>query len=429
MAAPKKISLLGCADCPSTKKVKIVASFLGVELVTPAVKVEDVCKDEVFLKKKSPESLPVLEVPGVGFIFQANAINKYLAETNDNKLYAADVYRRSQIDQWVSYAASTIEPAQRAWLAPILWSAPHSEVVDVWAQGQIEKVFKSLNLWLETRSYLANERFSLADISVAVALGPLYQNTLEPKFRNKFPNVNRWFECATSKPQFASVYNVDIAAWCVVARTAKKTAAPKPKKAAADADEEAETPKEDAPKEAPKEDAHGEDAEDVEAQIAADEKAKSKNALDALPKSPFVIDDFKRFYSNNPIDVSMEYLWKNFDNDGWTLWFAKYKHSADLTKLFMSGNLVGGYYQRLDRLRKYCFGCTSVFGVDDNNRIEGCWIVRSKSIPDSFREVDDTELYTWTPVDIAKTEDKDLVKKFFNAEDLDQPCAEWKCFK
>ena len=41
--------------------------------------------------------------------------------------------------------------------------------------------------------------------------------------------------------------------------------------------------------------------EDLEAIAAAEEKAKSKekNPLDLLPPSPFIMDDWKRFYSNN----------------------------------------------------------------------------------------------------------------------------------
>jgi elongation factor 1-gamma len=71
------------------------------------------------------------------------------------------------------------------------------------------------------------------------------------------------------------------------------------------------------------------------------------------------LDAWKRFYSNNETPQSVEYFWQNYDPQGFSLWKVDYKYNDELGAVFMSSNLIGGFFQRLDRARKYgafCWG-------------------------------------------------------------------------
>ena len=60
---------------------------------------------------------------------------------------------------------------------------------------------------------------------------------------------------------------------------------------------------------------------------------------------------FFRFYSNNDEDKSIPYFWEKFDAENYSIWRCDYKYNDELTMVFMSCNLIGGMFQRLDKLR------------------------------------------------------------------------------
>ena len=70
-------------------------------------------------------------------------------------------------------------------------------------------------------------------------------------------------------------------------------------KAAATPAKKEEKKTEEKAKEAPKPKKKAEDDDEEEEESYADEAPKGKNPLDLLPPSKFVLDAWKRFYSNN----------------------------------------------------------------------------------------------------------------------------------
>jgi len=97
--------------------------------------------------------------------------------------------------------------------------------------------------------------------------------------------------------------------------------------------------------------------------------------------SSFVLDAFKRSYSNeDTVTKAIPFFWENFDKEGWSIWKAEYKYKEDLKRIFMSSNLVSGMFQRLDKFRKYGFGSVLILGVDNDNLIEGVWVMRGQEL-------------------------------------------------
>lgn len=116
------------------------------------------------------------------------------------------------------------------------------------------------------------------------------------------------------------------------------------------------------------------------ADAALAQEPKSKDPLDALPKGTFNMDDFKRFYSNEEEAKSIPYFWEKFDPENYSIWFGEYKYPEELSKVFMSSNLIGGMFQRLDKMRKNAFASSCVFGEDGNNTISGVWVWRGQDL-------------------------------------------------
>jgi len=126
------------------------------------------------------------------------------------------------------------------------------------------------------------------------------------------------------------------------------------------------------------------------------------------------MDEWKRVYSNSK-DIRKDaapWLFTNFDKDGYSLWFAEYKFNAELEKLFMTCNLVGGFIQRLDPVRKYGFGTVLIFGEEPKLEIGGCFLFRGNEVPQVMKDVEDYELYNWSKVDINNPAHRELVTDY-----------------
>ena len=213
---------------------------------------------------------------------------------------------------------------------------------------------------------------------------------LEPAFRKPFRAVNRWFMTLVHQPNFAAVLGE--VKLCEKKMEPKK-AEEKPKKA------------EEKPKKAEEKPA----AEEEEA-----EKPKPKNALDLLPKSNFVLDEWKRTYSNNDTrTVAMPWFWEHYDPEGYSVYFAEYRYANENKQLFLTCNYVTGFYQRLDLLRKYGFGCTLILGTDDDQYVKSCWLFRGSDIPPMMKDCDDCELWDWTKANTDDAATRERVADFW----------------
>merc|ERR1712135_196938 len=97
----------------------------------------------------------------------------------------------------------------------------------------------------------------------------------------------------------------------------------------------------------------------------------------------------------------------------------KYKFNDELKQGFKAVNLIGGMFQRLDKLRKHAFACVLVLGEEGKKlEIEGVWLWRGQDLAFPLCEdwTTDYECYDWTKLDIDQAADKLKVQEFFAAE-------------
>jgi elongation factor 1-gamma len=390
-------------NSPRTQKVLIAAKYAGVNVEVANVDT----RSEDFLRKNPTGKVPVLETDK-GTISESNAIARYIAREGKPEFHGKSSIETALIDQWIDFAASEIELAAYAWIFPIQGVIPNNFQATKKAQEDIKKVLSILDNHLLTRTYLVGNSVSLADVVVAVALLQLYQLVLDPAFRKEFVNANRWFVTIVNQPEVKAVLGevqlADKAAVAPAAPKEKKEKAPKEAKAPAPkAEKKAEKPVEKKPA------ADEEEEEDYEK-----EDKKKKNPLDDLPKSSFILDEWKRMYSNNDTrTVAAPWFWEHLDKEGYSLWWCDYKYNDELSKTFMTSNLIGGFFQRLEKLHKYAFGSMIIFGEEPKLSVAGVWLFRGLEIPEDMKACDDAEHYNWKRVDINNPAEKKLVEDYF----------------
>jgi elongation factor 1-gamma len=171
-------------------------------------------------------------------------------------------------------------------------------------------------------------------------------------------------------------------------------------------------PKEEKKKEEKKKEEKHDDAEEEE-EVFEDEKKKSP--LDLLPKSTFDLEEWKRYYSNNDTrGKAIPWFWEKLDRAGYSIWFADYKYNQELEKVFMTANLLSGFIQRLEKMRKYSFASMVIFGEEGNLQIGIAYMIRGTEFPPfADFEVDDAEHYTWRKADLDNSADKELINDFW----------------
>jgi len=393
------------------QKAQIVAKYSGLELeTTPNFIVGTDNTTDDFLKKNPLGKIPVLETDE-GNIWESNAIIRFLARADENtSLYGSNDYEKALVDQWLDFTLSEIDLPARVWILPILGLLPDADAGSInRAKSDIRKVLTILNDHLKDQTFLVGERLTLADISVSLHLRDLYTLVLDPGYRKVFVNANRWFLTCVHQPHFLEVLGeLTLCTKMAVAKLSEKPKEEKKEKKPQEPKKPQETqkPKEEKPKEEKKPKKKDDDEEEDEFK-----EEKPRSLLDLLPKSSLDLEEWKRFYSNNNSKEAMEWFWPHFDSEGWSLWFCEYKYSDELESLLKTCNLIGGWFQRLDRLRKYAFGNAIIFKhpSDAYHEISCCWIIRSKEIPAELKECDDYELYEWKRVE--NHEDPEVRKK------------------
>merc|ERR1712165_48570 len=160
-------------------------------------------------------------------------------------------------------------------------------------------------------------------------------------FRNAFGNTNRWFNTIINQPQVKKVIG-EFKLCEKMAQFDPKKFAEAGKAAGGD-------------KKGKKEEKNQKEKKKEEPEEPMDDEPKpikQKDPFETIPKGNFDMDDFKRFYSNNDEAESIPYFWQKFDKENYSIWRCDYKYADELTMVFMSCNLIGGMFQRLDKLRK-----------------------------------------------------------------------------
>jgi elongation factor 1-gamma len=226
--------------------------------------------------------------------------------------------------RWMSFANTEVLTPLGGWFRPILGRDPYNKKNVDDSQKAALKAVHVLEEHLLTHTYLVNERLTLADLFAASILARGFQYFFDKQWRDANPNVTRWYETVCNQSSYSAV-----AGKLEFITEALKNVAPKK-----EGQEKKKEPKAAAPK--PKK----EEAEEEEEEAAPAPKAK--HPLEALPRATFVLDDWKRKYSNEETrEVALPWFWENVNFEEYSLYQVDYKYNDELTLTFMTANLIG----------------------------------------------------------------------------------------
>eukprot|EP01063_Lacrimia_lanifica_P037542 TRINITY_DN7735_c0_g1_i1.p1 TRINITY_DN7735_c0_g1~~TRINITY_DN7735_c0_g1_i1.p1 ORF type:complete len:423 (+),score=216.59 TRINITY_DN7735_c0_g1_i1:45-1313(+) len=174
----------GPKDGLNAQVVRAVASQVGQKVACGDFDVNCV----TYRHNAHPMGLsPALETTCGRYVAGVNAIVTYLAE-GDLVFRGRSAFERGVVDSFLEAAKEirdVVEPLP----------------ADAAKNGVINGFLRDLNSYLETRTYVASERLTVADVVLAMSLVPLYSKVLDAAARKAYTDLNRWFDTVANSPK------------------------------------------------------------------------------------------------------------------------------------------------------------------------------------------------------------------------------------
>lgn len=187
------IKVYGDPGSGSLRRVTSAAAAMGVAIERVNI---DLFKGEShtpeFLEL-NPHGLSPVMVDGDFVLYEASAINLYLAEKAGSDLAGAMTRERYEIlqwmfwsgEQWRIFATLTFDEV----LGKRLMGLPQDEAIVQLAFAKIRAAAAVLDAHLADRQFIVGDRLTLADFDIA---GPFSQNERTKIPLNEFPNLVAW---------------------------------------------------------------------------------------------------------------------------------------------------------------------------------------------------------------------------------------------
>ena len=187
------IKIYGDPGSGSLRRVTTAAAIMGIDIERMNI---DLFKREsrtpAFLKLNPHGLTPVLE-DGDTIIWEASAINLYLAEKASSNLVGRTPSEKLEVLQWMFWSGeqwrifSTI--LFNEWAGATLMGEPKNDAIVQLAMTNIRNAATVLESHLATRKFIVGAELTLADIDIAAPFSQ-YKRTGAPF--EEFPNLVAW---------------------------------------------------------------------------------------------------------------------------------------------------------------------------------------------------------------------------------------------
>ncbi|EDO15725.1 hypothetical protein Kpol_1073p11 [Vanderwaltozyma polyspora DSM 70294] len=354
--------------------------------------------DADFAAKFPLKKFPAFESAKGFKLTEAIAICYYLINLVDDEkvkatLLGANMNQEAAIMRWASLCFSDMMSNFAKAILPVTGVIPYNKKIADEGMAFIETVAAIFDARLKEYTYLATESISFADVVSAITWSFALTTVAGPETRAKYPHLMRWYSTVSASP-------IVLASGANLAPIDKAMVFTPPKK---EKKQQEKPKKEEKPK-----------AAAAEADAPAPAEKKPKHPLEALGRSTFVLDEWKRQYSNEDTrPVALPWFWEHYNPEEYSLWKVEYKYNDELTQTFMSNNLIGGFFNRLSASTKYMFGSMVVYGENNNNGIIGAVMVRGQDSVPAFDVAPDWESYSYTKLDPTNEEEKEFVNNMW----------------
>ena len=377
---------------PEGNKIAVTAALVGASVEFCA---NGPARSKELSKQTANQQPPIFEAP-FGYFTHATPVIKLLAGTHD--IYPAALETRVQVDEWLEVFRDDLEKPLNTWLDMVFGHAPTDSERLKKAQADVKKFLFIVEQKLKKHSHLAGNSLTLADISLANSLVLAFRGVFDEKYRKPLGSLNAWFNNVTSIPAFKAVWGTIRLADVALEAPAPVVKAEPPKPA----------PKKEEEKKAPAKPAHDDDDEE-------EKPKKAVNPLDSLPPTNFDLDEWKKLISNVKDRKSvMPTFWEKLDKAGWSAWFIHYdKAEGEGEKMVPFENLLDGFVQRMESIRRYSFGTMGIYGDVPALEIYGCILMRGQEVLQGLLEHPQFEYCKATKVNWENDEDKKRLEDFW----------------
>jgi glutathione S-transferase len=184
-------------------KVRLVLKQLALpyELIEVDIRT-GATRTPAFLAKNPNGRIPLLEVPGKGYLPESHAIVAFLAE--GSHLIPADAFERARMWQWMCFEQYNLEPniaTLRFWLKLGRTRAELGEkLVEKKKNGYA--ALDVLEEALRDRQYLAAAQYSLADIALYAYTHVAHEGGFDLA---PYPAIRAWCERVEKQPSWAPI--------------------------------------------------------------------------------------------------------------------------------------------------------------------------------------------------------------------------------
>jgi elongation factor 1-gamma len=386
-------------------------NIIGKKIDFEEIKLEEKDKRNSLVNKIPTTTFPFLETEK-GNISQSNAIIKYLCEKYKPELLGENIFEKCKIIQWIEFANNEIYKCNKNIIYPIFgWNNINKEDYNK-DNNKIKEYLKIIEKELENKEYIIGNKISIADIKLFSSLRYLMILYLPEQMRNKlYPKINKWYEKIMNTSEAINAYGRTILCKNIIKpyngiinKNIEKIDNNKKKDKKENIQKNKEIKKEKEPYfpsilELPR----------------YNIKPIENNILDLLPESKFDLDKFKiEFLKNNNKKNGMKYFWKNYDPDGYSLWFIEYNNDInECITLFRTCIIKGNILEQLKYFKKYCFGVLGVYGNDSDYKIRGCLLWRGNEIPEEIKNIDCYNKLNIRKLDYNQKKDQQLVHDYW----------------
>jgi glutathione S-transferase len=180
-------------------KVRLVLRQLGLDYEVVELDIKTgATRTPEFLAKNPNGRIPLLEVPGQGYLAESHAIIWFLAE--GSKLVPDAPFDRARIWQWMCFEQYNLEPnigTVRFWIRSL--GKTRAELGDKLIEKK-KNGYAALDVLedgLRGRDYLVGDRYSLADIALYAYTHVSQEGGFDLA---PYPNIRGWCDRVASQP-------------------------------------------------------------------------------------------------------------------------------------------------------------------------------------------------------------------------------------
>jgi len=400
-----------------------IINILGKDIPLENIKLEEKEKRNSLVQKTPTTTFPFLETQK-GNISQSNSIIYYLCQKYKPDLLGENAFEKAKIIQWIEFANCEILRCNKSIIYPIFgWNNLNKEEFDK-CNKDIKDHLMLIEKELEKNEFIVGNKMSLADIKLFASLRFLMMFHFPEPMRNKlFPKINQWFEKIMNSPEAIKAYGRTILCKNILkpfSGVINKNKGNEDKlKEENKKENKGKKQKQDKNQEENKKEVKEKEKEPYVPGLLEVPRFNIKeienNPLDSLPESKFDLGKFKSDFLNNSNKKSaMKNFWKNYDPEGYSLWYIEYNNEpSECITLFRTCIIKGDILEQLKYFKKYCFGVLGAYGGDGDYKIRGCLLWRGNEIPQEIKGINCYDKMTFRKLDYNQKRDQQLVHDYW----------------